>query len=275
MRNIILMLILAGALVAAGVGGAYAHFVDTETSEANTFETGSLDLRLIVDGELYNDPGSFQTYAWGETVPAFYNQKACKPGLMYIDGPIGLRNTGDSVDGKAYIRFKEAICYNSDPRCCDKDVPDGMKEEPELVAEQGGKVDCQVVDGVGVQGDNCCMKHHTYISVWTDIGPDTNPPTEPPGDPMTGIDGILMEDLIAEGYYVGDLDACAEGEVIWVWVGMMLPDYIEDSDRWDGDAWEDELLGWPTNAFALDRVVFDVEFTLGQTDSDYALNWVD
>ena len=57
---LLLLLVVVGSLVLAGVGGTFATWSDSETSYNNTIETGSLDLLVAKCGDDWQSPGAFK-----------------------------------------------------------------------------------------------------------------------------------------------------------------------------------------------------------------------
>jgi len=87
MKNIFLSVVVVATLVAAGVGGTFAGFVDTEVSEDNSYQAGISD--LLINGK--NDPiGAKLTYvhgAPGKSVDFWidaYNWGECQGGDLYM-----------------------------------------------------------------------------------------------------------------------------------------------------------------------------------------------
>ena len=90
MKNVLLSVVVVATLVAAGVGGTFAGFVDTEVSEANFYQAGISD--LLVNGK--NDPiGAKLQYTHGAP---------CKSVDFWVD----LYNWGKCQGGQVYMHYK-------------------------------------------------------------------------------------------------------------------------------------------------------------------------
>lgn len=94
MKNILLSAVVVTTLLAAGVGGTFAGFVDTEISEGNFVEAGISD--LLVNGK--NDPNIGAKITWDCVVP-------CKS----IDFWIDLYNWGECQFGDVFMHFKDVV----------------------------------------------------------------------------------------------------------------------------------------------------------------------
>ena len=93
MKNIFLSVVVVTTLIAAGLGGTFAGFVDTEISEGNFYQAGISD--LLVNGK--NDPiGAKLQYTHGAP---------CKS----IDFWIDLYNWGECQGGMVYMQFKDLV----------------------------------------------------------------------------------------------------------------------------------------------------------------------
>jgi hypothetical protein len=86
MRNIVLSIAVIGTLIAGGIGGTMAGFVDTEVSEGNSYQAGISD--LLING--MNDPiGAKLTYTHGSPGKSVdfwvdaYNWGVCQGGNLY------------------------------------------------------------------------------------------------------------------------------------------------------------------------------------------------
>ena len=93
MKKLFLGLITIAVVTGLMVGGALAYFNDTETSSSNTFEAGSLDLK--VGG--YDDPYVETLFAVTDAVPG-------STGFREVT----IANTG-TIDGNAAIRLNVTI----------------------------------------------------------------------------------------------------------------------------------------------------------------------
>ncbi|MFC1864810.1 SipW-dependent-type signal peptide-containing protein [Chloroflexota bacterium] len=102
MRQVLLAFTTIVAVAALGAVGTYASFVDSEVSEGNTVQAGSLELQL---GDTHTFPG---VYNWpyesdeefsedplGDSIEATWN---------YLDGYPGGMQPGDTLESRAYLR---------------------------------------------------------------------------------------------------------------------------------------------------------------------------
>jgi len=278
MRNIFLTLVVVCALVITGIGGTLASWSDSETSADNSVITGSLDLKVNgADDE-----------PWGDGVPVKVDVECVIPMKFYGPYEVELWNAGQcTFPSHAYIHLKAYECSNVEPKVNPLDpaeggsdmwprgettgyaAPDGsgLKPEPELVAEYGGKVDCFTVPGIGPEGDECSMGSHVeLIATATPLAPN-DPDAE-----------ILYRDLIGKWLckeiYLFDLMPC-QPKTIYLWIYLRQDseetygfDFVADP----GEVGYDELHwkkfnDWPSAALMKDRVLFDLEFDLWLEDT--------
>lgn len=261
MKSIFLCAVVICALAIAGIGGTFATWSDSETSEGNTIVTGSLDLKVNGADDL----------PYGTGVPAKVKVECMIPCKWYGPYEVELWNAGQcEFPSHAYIHVKKLECSNVPP----KEVggvstgylaPDGsgLKPEPELVAEYGGKVNCITVTGIGPEGDDCSMTSHVMMNVTTgDTGPE---------------DGLLFGDQMGKyeckELYLFDLMPC-QPKTIYLWFHLAQDteeywgkDYIPDP----GDVGYDELYwkkfnDWPSWALMKDKLTFNLEFDLWLED---------
>jgi predicted ribosomally synthesized peptide with SipW-like signal peptide len=207
MKSMFLTVVVICALAVSGVGGTLATWSDSETSPDNYIETGSVD--LLVNGA--DDP------PWGTGVPTKVEVQCMIPCKIYGPFEAELWNAGQcDFPSEAYIHIKDAECSNIPPKdgsgyAC-PDTGD-LKPEPELVAEQGGKVNCTEVPGIGVTGDDCSMKSHVYMWIMLD---DTVPEIDVTYDrDVCVFQGKIIESVCQE-YYLFDLMPC-EPRTIYFW----------------------------------------------------------
>ena len=59
-KSLLVALVAVGSLVLAGVGGTLATWSDSETSEGNYIETGSVDLMVAKCDADWQNPGPFK-----------------------------------------------------------------------------------------------------------------------------------------------------------------------------------------------------------------------
>jgi predicted ribosomally synthesized peptide with SipW-like signal peptide len=256
MKSIFLSVVVISALAIAGIGGTFATWSDSETSMGNKITTGSVDLKV-------NDADD---QPWGTGVPTKVKIDCMVPCKWYGPFEVELWNAGICESpSHAFIHFKDMCCSNAPPkegsgyRC---PVTGDLKPEPELVAEQGGKVDCREVKGIGVLGDTCSMKSHVACKVSND---------------RAGEDLIIKEtkliDLECQEIPLFDLMPC-EPRTIYLWFHLQQPSE-EDFDLNyfpnPGEAGYDELEylkfnDWPSWALMRDVVSFSIEFDLWLED---------
>lgn len=86
------------ALIALVAGTTLAYFSDTETSGANTFSAGTLDLKLSNDGTTFSDG---VTGTWGATNMG--------PGDAAITGSVYVKNAGSMAANHVEISFANVV----------------------------------------------------------------------------------------------------------------------------------------------------------------------
>ncbi len=152
MKNVLLSVVVVAVLVAAGIGGTFAGFVDTEESKGNFVQAGISD--LLINGK--NDPDVETKLQFDHAVPG-------KSTDFWVDA----FNWGVCTGGDLYMHFKDVTSveagtkrhnnvnyvYTGDPSDGGTgDVPKGYREavgtepigggvwssEPEKGAEVGG-----------------------------------------------------------------------------------------------------------------------------------------
>lgn len=291
MRNVVLSIVVVAALVTAGIGGTFATWSDSEVSEDNFVATGSLDLKVNgADDE-----------PWGTGVPVKVAVECVIPQKFYGPYEIELWNAGQcDFPSHAYIHLKDYVCSNICPKVnpypdggspywppgetTGYPAPDGsgLKPEPELVAEYGGKVNCVTVPGIGPEGDECSMGSHVELIV-------TGTPLPPNDDNAE----VLIRDLLGKWYckelYLFDLMPC-EPRTIYIWVYLrqdseedygynyfLTPEELDIDPATHPDEYAAALLhwkkfnDWPSAALMKDKVVFDLEFDLWLEDTPGAV----
>jgi len=192
MKNILMSVVVIGALVAAGVGGTLADFSDIEISEDNVFKTGSLD--LVLSDHLGQE---FQSAT--ATCPAMFHVTDAIP-CCSKDVKIDLHNEGQGFqfEPHVYLHIKNLDCgwvvpkqvyawldvdAAGDPIVVDPpagtwnpgDQGTGLPKpvnEPEFVAECGGIAgedingDPVIVPGIGLcYGEDCQLARHISIEI--------------------------------------------------------------------------------------------------------------
>jgi predicted ribosomally synthesized peptide with SipW-like signal peptide len=295
-RNVILAVVVIAALSLAGAGGVFATWSDSEVSFNNTIETGSVDLKVNGADDL----------PWGTGVPVKVNVTCMIPLKYYGPYEVELWNAGQcTFPSHAYIHVKNLTCSNALPKV--NPYPDGgslcwyenygpdattgyldpstnqpysgdLKPEPELVAEFGGKVDCVMVPGVGVDGDDCSMGSgvRMIITNSTDVT-----------DVLVNPDGVRLEDLlykwVCNEIWLFDLMPC-QPRTIYLWfyltqdteenfgynffktpaelgIGPTDPGYAQDLLHWK------KFNDWPSWRYMKDKATLDIEFDLWLEDT--------
>lgn len=262
MKNIFLSVLVVTTLLAAGLGGTFAHFSDTEESRDNTIQVGSIDLKIQVKtplGLLLDDPNV-------PTLLTVIDMQPCDS----EDRTFIVHNTGQPENDPCdlYIHFKNVLC---------EDVPDKLgnpKPEPEVVAEQGGMVGQVEVPGIG--DIECFVTQHMNVTIYY------------PWDQATGEGEVVfngkMDEIVCSNILLGDLPKCNEREVHVVFHlqdidedqliadGILDPPAVPapgDGGYFNGD--DPEIMTkcwdkWPTNALMKDKITFDILFSLVQSD---------
>jgi predicted ribosomally synthesized peptide with SipW-like signal peptide len=254
MKNIFLSVVVICALAVAGIGGTLAGFTDTELSENNYFEVGSLDLRVgDAAGTEYDDPN----------LPTLIEANLmwpCGSQEFFFDMHSVSDPEGEAAN--AYIQFQDFYCAELPTTL----HPTG-RPEPENVAENGGELANETIAGLGPVRQNSTLPD--FIEVYIQFDTDGDGALEPIlGNPVWGETGTV---------YLGDLDSC------WVDLGEIpaaeerLGKITLHISGWSEEEWNQrfgtslELFpddmpfnDWPTNALMLDKVSFNVQFALTQ-----------
>ena len=212
MKNIFLSVVVVATLIAAGVGGTFAGFVDTEISEGNFVEAGISD--LLVNGK--NDP-------IGPKI-RFVHVAPCKS----IDFWIDLYNWGECQGGEVYMHFKDIVSEEDgtkthvDPATGNSaewvydgttvygmGIPDGYRiavgaepvgagvwsSEPEKISEVGDGMVAQYY----IPSDHPCLLGEDYASGIADhLGVNVRVPLKGAtgdelGNPDTDGDGVVSD----------------------------------------------------------------------------------
>jgi len=293
-KNIILAVVVIAALSLAGAGGVFATWSDSEVSFNNTVETGSVDLKV----------NGADDAPWGQGVPAVVEIECMIPDKFYGPYPIELWNAGQcTFPSHAYIHLKNFVCSNAEPKV--NPFPDGgsafwpagestgypdpstglpysgdLKPEPELVAEYGGKVDCTMVPGVGVDGDDCSMGSGLTMRITNST--DVN-------DVLVNPQGIRMIDVFSKWecneIWLFDLMPCQPRTIyLWFYLDQESEDdffpeggfflHPEEMGMEPGDPGYDAALlhwkkfdDWVSWRYMKDMITFDIEFDLWLEDS--------
>jgi hypothetical protein len=184
MRNVILSLVVVSVMVAGALGGTFAGFVDTESSQGNLIQAGISD--LLVNGK--NDPiGAKINFT--HVVPCkstdfwvdVFNWGVCQGGNLYMT----YANVTSVEDG-AKLHLGKLYVYD-EVSSVGGDIPDGYRvkvgnepqgagvwsSEPEKIAEVGNGT----VAGIWIPDDHPCLKGEDYAS---GISDNLNVTTEVP-----------------------------------------------------------------------------------------------
>lgn len=175
MKNILMSVVVITTLVAAGVGGTFAGFVDTEISEDNFVQAGISD--LLVNG--LNDPDVPAKLTFTHATPSkstdfqidLYNWGVCQGGLIYMKFMnIDSYEAGTKLhEGVRYVydgvSAGDPDTLNPPPgyRAAVDDEPAGpnvWSSEPEKIAEVGGGL----VADIFVGPDHPCLMGEDYAS---------------------------------------------------------------------------------------------------------------
>ena len=103
MKKIIGLSIAALLILALVTGGTWAYFSDTETSSANTFTAGTMDLKVSNDAVTYADG---VTSTWGGT--------NAKPGDSW-SGTVTLKNAGSVTATYVEIKYGNTVTEVATP----------------------------------------------------------------------------------------------------------------------------------------------------------------
>ena len=211
MKNIFLSVVVVSTLLAAGIGGTFAGFVDTEESLDNYYQAGILD--LLVNGK--NDPN----------VPSKITVDCGVP-CNSIDRWIDLFNWGQCTGGFVFMHFKDVVSeeygkklHNTVGYVYDGvatvggDIPDGYRpgigdepkgpgvwsSEPEKIAEVGGgrvwQIDILPL-GQGGPWETCLMGEDYASGIADHLGVTVTVPLkgltgDVLGNPDANGDGVL------------------------------------------------------------------------------------
>jgi hypothetical protein len=299
MKNIVLSVVVVTTLVAAGVGGTFAGFVDTEVSENNSYQAGMSD--LLVNG--FNDPDVPAKIQWVHGAP-------CKSVDFWID----LYNWGECQGGDAYMHFKDVVSEEAGTKLHlgDRyvydgvtpgnpllDVPDGYRiavagepkgagvwsTEPEKGAEVGDFWIAQTyipADHPGLLGEDYASGIADHLGITVDVcddgldgilddaddnGDGAIDPTERAAHEWRIIDSLSgkLVDIECNKNWLGFLPTQQRA---WIHVDAHLQqipdplwpvDYDGDGDI-DGD--DEQKMWWPSNAVQGDKATWSMLFEL-------------
>jgi predicted ribosomally synthesized peptide with SipW-like signal peptide len=276
-KTIVLSIVVICALAVAGIGGTLAGWSDTEESMGNYISTGSLDLKVDHTDDL----------PWGDGLPVITEFEDIVPCSVY-KSTIIVENEGQAVDpdganmtAPLYIMFKDFACSNVSPTCGPGyEWPEEsgiMKPEPELVTEYGGVL-AQVnimgdnvtggegnwsvgdtgfnatwprLDATGRNGDvTCSMSSRIEVTLY--FGPSAGSQSIVHGP-------VLLNTLLNEQIYLGELPQCGEDYLIGIWYHFKN---TPADENWPQDHWPNKFADWKTNAWMKDRIDFNIMFEL-------------
>ena len=295
MKNIFLSVVVVATLIAAGVGGTFAGFVDTEISEGNFIQAGISD--LLVNGK--NDPIGAKI--------TFVHATPCKSVDFWID----LYNWGECQGGEIYMHFKDVVSEEAGTKThlgaeyvydgvtsgsITPWVPDGYRiaaagepagagvwsSEPEKIAEVGGGWVGQVfipIDHSLLMGEDYAsgISEHLDVKVTVPLEGDTG---DELGNPDTNDDGIVdsteydawtdkgnrwetvaslsgkLVDIECKKNFLGFLGT---QEMTFVHVDVHLQQI--DDPTWPEDA-DEQLRWWRTNGLQGDKATWDMMWEL-------------
>jgi predicted ribosomally synthesized peptide with SipW-like signal peptide len=286
MKNVVLSIVVIAALAAAGIGGTFAHFSDTEESYDNYLQTDEMDLTVSTvmksDG-VWKSLGEYDDEPYGSGVPALIKESGymypCRDYSYHFD----LHNISESTVGMAYMHFKNL-------RTEDIDSKDGdPKPEAEQVAESGGQLGQVQLPGilpdyVDLIGAAACEVVGIEIEEM-DTTPVATVDLSGYDDPSMGGNGdgiVTLNELICHNIPLVEIPPCNSYVVL---VRFHFFDIDEDTliaDGWitppanpapgdggyfngdDPDIADKCWDHWPTNAFQKDKLLFDILFSLAQ-----------
>jgi len=293
MKNIFLSVVVVATLVAAGVGGTFAGFVDTEISQGNFVEAGISD--LLVNGK--NDPIG-PKITWDCVVP-------CKS----IDFWVDLYNWGECQGGDVWMHFKDVVSEEAGTkkhldveyvydgvapgnpalgvpagyRIATGDEPKGpgvWSSEPEKISEVGGGMVGQIMIPAGdsrLMGEDYASGIADHLGVVVTV-PFKGTVSDELGNPDTDGNGSVdaaeraawvtngnrwvivttltgkLADIECQKNWLGQLKT---QEKTFIHIDVHLQQ-IDDPD-WTGD---DQLRWWRTNALQGDRASWSMMWEL-------------
>lgn len=291
MKNVFLSLLVVSALIAAGVGGTFADFVDTEISEDNFYQAGISD--LLVNGK--NDPiGPKLQYTHGAPCKSVdfwiqvFNWGECQGGMLYMHfkDVVSEENGTKLFMGEEFV-FDDAAVLGYPP------IPDGYRpalpgepqgpgvwsSEPEKIAEVGDGYVWQIY----IPADDPCLLGEDYacgiadhLDVHVEV-PLVGATGDEMGNPDTDGDGFVSATEYAEWIAAGNrwetIDTLS-GKLVDIdcqkdYLGY-LPTQVKSWIHVDLHLQQIECPGWPdpqtrfwpTNALQGDRVTWDMLFEL-------------
>lgn len=275
MKNIFLSVVVVTTLLAAGIGGTFAHFSDTEEVFDNYLQSDELDLKVstvMKDASGWVSTGEYDQ----PNIPALVTKDDYMEPCLDYSFHFDLHNVSEAITGRAYLHLKN-------PRCEDIDTKYGeAKTEPELVAENGGYVGQVLVPGIG---DIDCFLSR-YIEVVTirieDYDTTVLGTVDIDAYDADGDGSVMMDELICHNVELWDIPACNSVVVVidfhlfdideddLIAEGILTPPAVPapgDGGYFDGT--DDDIKAkcwdhWPSNALQKDRIYFDILFSLAQ-----------
>jgi len=141
LTSVILAIMLVAAVAGSTLTGTFAGFSDSETSEGNYMCAGTVNLELTGDN---------------------FSITNAIPSKWYTMEKV-LINAG-TLDAVASVHLKNLVCIE------DVEGAGVATSEPELVAEEGGKIGSKLITGLGV--DTCNIADFIDVKLWYDSDDD-------------------------------------------------------------------------------------------------------
>ena len=296
MKNIVLSIVVVSALVAAGVGGTLAGFVDTEVSRDNYLEAGILDLLVSVPpamGVELNDDLVDNTVGAVIGVDNFDPAKGSVD--FYMDA-----FSRSTIDGFLYMHFKDVVSVEDGKkhdlvyeRSTNSYVagspigPETASSEPEWIAEHGmGQVGQTIIDPAVAMGMDYASGVAANLGVVVEVpkvgasgdilgNPDTNGDNQVDATEygnwitdgnrwvtITSLTGLL-QDIASQNDMLGTLQS---QEKTFIHISLSMPQILGPEMDYDGDGDIDAddaiMQWWPTNAIQGDKATWDMLLTL-------------
>ena len=283
MKNIVLSMVVVITLVAAGVGGTFAGFVDTEESKGNFIQAGISD--LLVNGK--NDPiGPKITFVHAAPCKSvdyyidLFNWGVCQGGWVWLHiKNVDSREAGTKLHmGTEYVYDGVApavgdIPMGYRPAVGDEPVGPGVwSSEPEKISEVGDGVVGQIyIDPANpmVMGEDYASGISEHLDVHIEVCDDGADGTlDNPDDDGDGT--ISAAERAAHDWTVIAADKLVNLECIkwylgflptqkYAWIHMDLHLQQIEDPMFPGDP---QLIWWPGNALQGDIATFDMLFEL-------------
>ncbi len=294
MKNVLLSVVVVAVLVAAGIGGTFAGFVDTEVSRDNYLEAGILDLLLSVPpnmGVELNDDPATNTVGAVIGVDDFDPAKGSRD--FYMDA-----YSRSTIKGFLYMHYKDVDSveagikdgkvYQRSTNSYVAGTPIGAdfaSSEPEWIAEHGGQVGQIIVDTPDIMGEDYASGVSNHLGVITEVplvgatdvlgNPDTN------GDDQVSAaehlawttNGNVWVTIASLTGLLKDIDSHNDklGTMLpqtktFIHISLSMPQILGPALDYDGDSDIDAddgiLRWWPTNAIQGDKATWDMLITL-------------